>query len=54
MYGKFLKHRISQQVAPIEALFTLSPPAFDGLHDDIKKLSLDAAFGSYKETAVAK
>ena len=30
------KHLISFTVAPTEALFIASPPAFDGLHDDIK------------------
>ena len=36
MYGEFLKWHISQLVAPIEALFVASPPAFGGLHNDIK------------------
>ena len=32
----YLKCLISFMVAPTEALFIASPPAFDGLHDDIK------------------
>ena len=36
MYGEYLKHLISFIVAPTEALFIVSPPAFDGLRDDIK------------------
>ena len=35
MCGKYLKYFISFMVAPIEALFTPSPLAFDGLYDDI-------------------
>ena len=36
MYGEYLKHLISFIVAPTEVLFIASPPAFDGLHVDIK------------------
>ena len=35
MYGEYLKYLISSIIAPIEMLFIPSPPAFDGLHDDI-------------------
>ena len=36
MFGEYLKRLISFIVAPTEGLFIASPPAFDGLHDDIK------------------
>ena len=36
MYGENLKYLISFIVARTVALFIASPPAFDGLHDDIK------------------
>ena len=47
MYGEYLKHLISFIVAPTEALFIASPLAFDGLHDDIIFLLLDACTRSY-------
>ena len=51
MHGEYLKHLISFIVAPTEALFIASPPAFDGLHDDIIFLLLDTCI---REIAVAK
>ena len=36
MSGEYLKLFIYFIVAPIEKLFILSPPAFDGLNSDIK------------------
>ena len=35
MYGEFLRWHISQQVAPIEALFVTALLEFRGLDDDI-------------------
>ena len=36
MYGKTYNLHSSRALAPAEALFVSSSPAFDGLHDDIK------------------
>ena len=47
MYGEYLKRLISFIVAPTEARFIASPPAFDGLHDDIKLFAvIDVCIGS--------
>ena len=40
MYGKTYKLHNSPVLAPAEALLVSSSPAFDGLHDDIKKFIL--------------
>ena len=46
MHRKYLKHLVSFIVAPIEALFIPSPPAFDRFQDD-KFLSYDTSTGGY-------
>ena len=40
MYGDILGGRISLVCSWIEALFTLTIPAFEGLHDDIQFVAI--------------
>ena len=47
MYGEFLKWHISQLMAPIEALFAVSPSGFGGLHDDTSFCCVRRSYRSY-------